>query len=86
MKIVIKHIDNLRSSINNKDTIPEYLVYVMTNDDIAVSCINTCGDIFMNAAVKDSQAKYGNDLPVHIISYEEHQNNIKQIEENYVRN
>lgn len=85
MKIVVKHVDNLKSSlIKGKNTIPEYLVYTMTDDNIPITCANVVGDKWKDAAIKVQQLNYDFTLPVHEVSYNEFKNNVIRNEATYV--
>jgi hypothetical protein len=71
MKIVVKHVDNIENKLTTSETlIPQYLVYVMTDDNISISC-NIC-----NGDEKKEEVLNKNlTLPVHEVSYEEFKNN-----------
>lgn len=96
MKIVVKHVDNLKSSlIKTRDSIPQYLVYLMTEDNITISCDIANGEEDKMKAVNWLQIKNHLDngtigkeftLPVHDVSYKEFKNNVLRNETNYVGN
>lgn len=86
MKIVVKHIDNLKSTLIKNKTIPEYLIYTMTDDDIPINCINTYGTQFKDMAVKTQQLPYNFTLPVYEVSYNQNKTNILKNKLNNVRN
>lgn len=92
MKIVVKHVDNLRSSLIKRKEIPQYLVYKMTEDDTPISCEIANGDWEMNNAIRliqnnNSVSSSENlTLPICKVSYDEFKNNVLRNETNYVGN
>jgi len=94
MKIVVKHVDNLKSSlIKTKEPIPQYLVYLMTEDNIPINCDIANGEhsknsIIDNLIIQENIKNYGkkNILPVYEVSYNEFKNNVLRNETNYVGN
>lgn len=59
MKIVVKHVDNLKSSYNaEKEMVPEYLVYLMTEDNVPISCEQCYGDEAKDTAVMLHRVDY----------------------------
>ena len=79
MKIVIKHVDNLNSTMSpTRENIPQYLVYLMTNDNIAISCDIVNGRTAKSKMVDNLQVKNNFTLPVLEVSYNEFKNNVLQ--------
>ena len=83
MRIVVKHVDNLKSSlIKTKEVIPQYLVYKMTEDNISVSCEIANGEYEKNKAINWVQIEHrigkpeNFTLPVCEVTYEEYKNNL----------
>lgn len=96
MKIVVKHVDNLKSSlIKTREGIPQYLVYKMTEDNIPISCEIANGELEKTKAVSWIQIQNHLDngtsgkeftLPVYEVSYDEFKNNVLRNETSYVGN
>ena len=96
MKIVVKHIDNLKSSlIETRDEVPQYLVYLMTDDDTSVSCDIVNGEeeksLKVNWLQIENHLKNGTSgkeftLPIYEVSYEDFKNNILNNTPTYVGN
>lgn len=94
MKIVVKHIDNLKSSlIKTREHIPQYLVYKMTDENIPITCVIANGDEIKDREVSWIQIAHQLDcaeknftLPVHNVSFKEYKNNVLRNETNYVGN
>lgn len=99
MKIVVKHVDNLKSSlIKGKDPVPQYLIYQMTDDNIPVRCEIANGDDAKRAMIKWMDIQHAVDsqtmvnvsmesltLPVYEVTYDEFKNNVLRNEATYVR-
>ena len=87
MKLLIKHVDNLKSVVYpDRETIPQYLIYKMTDDGVKVGCMIVNGDSMKNLNVEMIKLQYHlenyNDdftLDVEYVSYEEHKKEINQI-------
>ncbi len=92
MKIVVKHVDNLKSSLIKTKVTPQYLVYKMTEDNIPISCEIADGEWEKTKAVNWIQIEHRIDkpenftLPVYEVTYDEFKNNVLRNETNYVGN
>ena len=72
MKIVIKHVDNLVSTFKSTTVTPQYLIYLMTEDGIKISCDIANGNKEKNKVSNQLISQNKNfTLPIHEISYEE---------------
>lgn len=86
MKIVVKHVDNLKSSLIKSKVTPQYLVYQMTEDNVTINCDIVNGDIEKNKVINKLQSNVGFTLPVYEVTYDEFKNNVLRNETNYVGN
>lgn len=93
MKIVVKHVDNLKSSLIKSKVTPQYLVYQMTEDNTPISCEIANGEWEKTKAVSwlqiQNHLKNGTSgkeftLPVYEVTYDEFKNNVLRNETNYV--
>jgi hypothetical protein len=83
MKVVVKHIDNLKSSLFPNKVTPVYLIYLLTEDNIAVSCEEVIGEHERGKYLREN---FNLTLPVFEVTYEEFKNNVLRNEASYVGN
>jgi len=87
MKIVVKHVDNLNSSlIKTREEVPQYLVYLMTDDNISISCDITNGNIDKLKLINNLQSGYSEQLLIEEITLDVFKNNVLLNEDNNVGN
>lgn len=79
MKIVIKHIDNLKSSlVGNKIDVPQYLVYLMTEDNVSITCEIVNGNDRKVNLVNKINEKYDYKLNIFEISHREFKDKMRK--------
>jgi hypothetical protein len=86
MKIVVKHIDNLQSvNYPDRQLIPQYLVYTMTDDNTPISCTVINGDESKDILIEVTKLQHlltkPNDDFTLVVEYVSYEDNIKLIEE-----
>ena len=87
MKIIVKHVDILTSSLfKTAEETNKYLVYKMTEDNIPISCDECFGEVQKVRSIEKIQEKCDNGiiLPIYVVTYEEYKNNVLRNEHSYV--
>jgi hypothetical protein len=87
MKLIVKHIDNLKSvDYPDREVIPQYLIYLTTKEGVKISCTiangGTARDVYVELKKVQNMLEKPNEdftLEVENITYEEHNEMINQI-------